>query len=105
MDSTFKAIFGVILYIAILLAVGAFGIGGAGASDAIDLPTLAIAHGTVLPMTANGAALRDMTVILHDGRIASITPSANGHAPDGAREVDGRGKWLMPSLTDAHVHL
>jgi imidazolonepropionase-like amidohydrolase len=34
----------------------------------------------------------------------SQTPVAGGDA-DGVKEIDGKGRFLMPGLTDAHVHL
>lgn len=67
-------------------------------------PPLIIEHVTVEPMTADGAVLRDMTVTIRDGRIAAIAPSASA-APAQGLHVDGAGKFLMPGLTDMHVHL
>jgi imidazolonepropionase-like amidohydrolase len=67
---------------------------------------LAIEHVTVLPMTATGATeVQDATVLIRDGRIAVITPAAQASIPQGARRINGSGKWLMPGLTDMHVHL
>jgi imidazolonepropionase-like amidohydrolase len=45
----------------------------------------------------------DATVFLRDGRIESVRPRAR--VPIGMRSVDGRGKFLVPGLVDAHVHL
>ncbi len=42
------------------------------------------------------------TVLLADGRIASIT---TGSAPAGVRTIDLKGRWVLPGLIDAHVHL
>jgi imidazolonepropionase-like amidohydrolase len=68
-------------------------------------PPLAIEHVEVLPMTAGGTALYDQTVTLQNGRIARIESSVGATVGVGVRRVDGTGKYLMPSLTDAHVHL
>jgi imidazolonepropionase-like amidohydrolase len=65
---------------------------------------LVIEHVTVDPMTPGGAALADMTVVIRDGRIASVSPSASAPASPGMH-IKGAGKWLMPGLTDMHVHL
>lgn len=62
---------------------------------------IAIEHVTVLPMTADGVALSDATVVVDNGRIVSI----RGPVPAGATRIDGRGKWLIPGLTDMHVHV
>ncbi len=68
-------------------------------------PEVFIEHVTVLPMAAAGPEkLSDVNVVIRDGRIASIAPAAATSAPKGAKRVDGRGKWLMPGLTDMHVH-
>jgi Amidohydrolase family len=56
-------------------------------------------------MTADGSALRDQTVTLRDGRIIGIESSAAAQIGRGIRRIDGHGKYLMPGLTDAHVHL
>ena len=58
----------------------------------------------VVPMTSD-TVLRDMTVIVRDGRIASIAPASSARVPDNARRIDGRGKYLIPGLADAHTHL
>lgn len=68
--------------------------------------TLAIEHVTVLPMSKTSAQkIEDATVLIRDGRIASITPTAQASVPKSVRRIDGSGKWLMPGLTDMHVHL
>jgi imidazolonepropionase-like amidohydrolase len=56
---------------------------------------------SVLPMTTNGAVLRNATVVIENGRIVSL----QGPIPKGARRINGRGKWLIPGLMDMHVHL
>ncbi|RRA49180.1 amidohydrolase family protein [Acidipila sp. EB88] len=68
-------------------------------------PPLAVEHVTVLPMTADGAVLVDQTVLIRNGRIASIAPSAGTRIDAAVMRVDGTGKFLMPGLADAHVHL
>lgn len=51
-----------------------------------------------------GAPKEHATVVIRDGRIESV-----GHgkvkAPAGATEVDLPGRWLIPGLIDAHVHV
>ncbi len=47
--------------------------------------------------------LPDRTVFLDDGKIISITPDAG--IPEGVSTIDGRGKYLIPGLTDSHVHM
>ena len=49
-----------------------------------------------------GAVVRDATVVLRGGLIESI---GTGPAPAGLRAVDLRGRYLVPGLIDAHVHI
>ncbi len=48
--------------------------------------------------------LRDHTVVIEGRRIAAVGPAASTKAPDGATRVDGRGKFLLPGLTEMHAH-
>jgi imidazolonepropionase-like amidohydrolase len=67
-------------------------------------PTLAITSGTVIDGT--GAEPRPATTILVAGeRILEIGPDAEVAVPGDARVVDAAGKWVIPGLIDAHVHL
>jgi len=43
-------------------------------------------------------------VVIEDGRIAAVRPH-DDTAPLGAGDVDGRGRLLLPSFSDVHVHL
>ena len=48
--------------------------------------------------------LRDVTVVARDGLIESVS-RGSVRAPAGARVIDLGGRWLLPGLIDAHVHL
>src|SRR5829696_3843054 len=66
--------------------------------------TLAITGVTVIDV--GGAPSRaGTTVLVRDGRIQAIGTSDAVAVPRGATVVDGRGKFLIPGLWDAHVHL
>jgi imidazolonepropionase-like amidohydrolase len=58
---------------------------------------------TVLPMTGAGKTIAHARIEIADGKIAAISPMTK--APCLAPCLDGRGKWLIPGLTDAHVHI
>src|SRR5437773_5882669 len=45
------------------------------------------------------------TVIVRGDRIAAIGASTEVPVPGGATVIDGSGRYLVPGLTDAHVHL
>jgi imidazolonepropionase-like amidohydrolase len=65
---------------------------------------VAFVNVNVIPMTGE-RVLPDQTVVVRDGRIASIGPSKRTRAPKDALVVDGRGLYLMPGLVDMHSHL
>ncbi|MBL8139202.1 MAG: amidohydrolase family protein [Acidobacteria bacterium] len=70
----------------------------------IDAPVVALTNARVIDGT--GAAARDgQTLVLRDGRIAAVGPSATTPAPDGARVVDLAGKSVLPGLVMLHEHL
>jgi imidazolonepropionase-like amidohydrolase len=64
---------------------------------------VAIRNVTVIPMTGARPAARQ-SVIVRNGRIAEIGPSAQVRVPDGATVVDGTGKYLIPGLFEMHAH-
>lgn len=45
----------------------------------------------------------EASVLIDGERFAAVGASEN--APEGAEVIDGTGKWLIPGLIDAHVHL
>ncbi|HEX9936133.1 MAG TPA: amidohydrolase family protein, partial [Longimicrobium sp.] len=47
----------------------------------------------------------DATVLVRDGRIAAVGPAARVRVPAGTRQIDGRGRFLVPGLADMHTHL
>ena len=65
---------------------------------------LAVMHVSVLPMTSD-AVLEDQTVIVADGRICFVGPPSGVLLPLNTQIVDGTGRFLMPGLTDMHIHL
>ena len=58
----------------------------------------------VIPMDRE-RILEHQTVVVRDGRIASVGPAASARIPSDALRVDGRGKYLMPGLAEMHGHV
>ncbi len=58
----------------------------------------------VIPMTRD-TVLANRVVIVKDGRITSLDGAAAMRDLQGARVIDGRGKFLIPGLADMHTHL
>ena len=65
---------------------------------------LAFVDVAVVPMDVGGV-LAHQTVIVRDGRVASMGFATSIDVPAGAVVVQGRGRYLMPALMDMHVHL
>ena len=58
---------------------------------------------TVIPMTGAGPVARQ-SVVIRNGRVAEIGPSAQIRIPAEASIVDGTGKYLLPGLFEMHAH-
>ncbi len=70
----------------------------------VDAPVVALTNATVIDGT--GAAPRTaQTIIIRDGRIAEVGPSARVRAPQGARVMDLAGHTVIPGLVGVHNHL
>ena len=64
----------------------------------------AIVNLNVIPMEEE-RVLSDQTVIVQDGRIQKIGNASSTEMPTGARRIDAHGQFMIPALTDMHVHL
>ncbi|MCC6930999.1 MAG: amidohydrolase family protein [Gemmatimonadaceae bacterium] len=76
----------------------------ASAQPRPSAPTLAITGATVIDATGR-APIADGTVLIRDGRIAAVGAAAQVSIPAGATRIDGRGKYVIPGLMDANLHL
>jgi hypothetical protein len=69
------------------------------------------ANGPIAFVDVNLIAMADerietgRTVLVRGGRITSVGARVEVAIPDGATVIDGQGRYLLPGLTDAHVHL
>src|SRR5476649_514585 len=67
-------------------------------------PSLLLTHVTVIDGTGT-AAKPNMTIAIEGQRIAAIYADGSQEAPKGARVEDLSGRYVIPGLIDAHVHL
>ncbi|MBW8809816.1 MAG: hypothetical protein JF591_13490, partial [Lysobacter sp.] len=74
------------------------------AAPAVPAGSFVITDVTVIPLDTD-EVLRDRTVLIRDGKIAQISAPGARTRVEGARVVDGRGKFLVPGFVDAHVHI
>ena len=64
----------------------------------IAIEDVTIIDGTGAPPAAG------VTLLIEENRIRQIGPSGQVQIPSTARRINGRGKYLIPGLIDAHVH-
>lgn len=89
--------------VGIILCAAACGVDGdAGGSETDSVA--AVIDVTVLPMDSERHLLHQ-TVVIRDGLISELGPSAAVEVPASAERIDGTGLYLMPGLIDSHVHL
>jgi imidazolonepropionase-like amidohydrolase len=69
----------------------------------VEAPVVALTHARVIDGTG-AAAREDQTLIIRDGNIAAMGPSATVAAPAGATVIDLTGKSVIPGLVMVHEH-
>ncbi|MDP6607292.1 MAG: amidohydrolase family protein [Dehalococcoidia bacterium] len=79
-------------------------LGAALAATAAAQPSILVVRGATLIDGNGGAPVDDATVVIEGDRIAAIG-GVDLPVPDGARVIDGRGRFVVPGLMDMHVHL
>lgn len=84
--------------ITILIAAICFSASGFGQ---VEKGTVLIKNGTVLTVTKGTLANTD--VLIKDGKISQIGKSIA--LPQGAKEIDATGLFVMPGIIDAHSHI
>jgi len=82
------------LYAVLLLASGL----------SVQAETIVITGATVLDGTGS-APLENGLVLIENDRVAAIGTVGNIAVPTGAREIKAAGKYIIPGLMDANVHL
>lgn len=70
-----------------------------------DIPrgTVVLRGGRALTMKGN-EIINDADIVIRDNRIVAIGARGSVQIPVGAREIDVRGKTLMPGFVDTHYH-
>jgi cytosine/adenosine deaminase-related metal-dependent hydrolase len=66
--------------------------------------TYAFLHANVIPMDEESVML-DQAVVVQNGRISHIGDADQASIPDGAIQIDAEHQYLIPALSDMHVHL
>jgi cytosine/adenosine deaminase-related metal-dependent hydrolase len=66
--------------------------------------TFIFEHVNVVPMNRE-IVLSDFAVVVKGGKIKEIGLSSSIKTPEGATVIDATGKFMIPALSDMHVHL
>jgi imidazolonepropionase-like amidohydrolase len=90
------------ILIALAICAGSLPVQSWGAQPAADV--IAFIHAAVVPMDRE-RVLSDQTVIVANGEIVEIGPASAVEPPARARRIDATGRYLLPALSDMHVHL
>lgn len=69
-----------------------------------SVSTLAVRHATVINST-DAEPIIDGTVVAEDGKIVAVGPDAEVKTDAGTEELDATGRFVIPGLSDANVHL
>src|SRR5262245_52583813 len=77
----------------------------AHAADAVPRASIvAFVNANVVPMDAE-RVVSGQTVVVAEGKIVAIGPDGKVDVPPQALRIDAAGRYLMPALSDMHVHL
>jgi len=69
---------------------------------AADVPT-AFVGAKIIPIT--GDEISAGTLVIADGKIVAVGPTDAVKIPDGARQVDAKGRVIMPGIICTHSHI
>jgi imidazolonepropionase-like amidohydrolase len=76
----------------------------AGAHAAAPPAPVAFTDVHLVPMDRE-RILENVTVLIRDGRVTQIGETGYIDIPEGARVVEGRGRYLLPGLAEMHAHI
>ncbi len=65
--------------------------------------TIALRGATVITMQGDDV-IENADLVVTDNRIAAVGPRGSVTIPDGAREVDVTGQYIVPGFIDTHAH-
>ncbi|MEU6127472.1 amidohydrolase family protein, partial [Streptomyces sp. NPDC047123] len=78
--------------------------GTGSGSDSDTTGDLVIEGGTLLD-PATGEVTEDAVVVIADGIVRAAGRRGRTRVPQGAEVLDAHGRWILPGLVEAHIHL
>ncbi len=94
-----------ITFLASLAIISFFGCSQKTNTNTVETEVTVIQDVHVIPMKGEEQVLKNQTVIIKDGKIKDIGPSAKVKIPKGAKVIPGKNQYLMPGLTEMHAHI
>ncbi|WP_318210510.1 amidohydrolase family protein [Streptomyces sp. SJL17-1] len=90
-------------------ATAAAGDRGAASGRRVPGPTARVGHlviqgGTLLD-PATGEVTENAVVVIEDGTVRAAGRRGSVAVPQGVELLDAHGRWILPGLVDAHIHL
>ena len=73
------------------------------ASVGVRAERYAITGVSVIPMDQE-RVVSDQTLLVRDGKIERYGPAATTKVPRDAKIIDGKGRYVIPGLSDMHIH-
>lgn len=73
-------------------------------ASTLSAQTIAIAGGTVIDGTGK-APIPNAVVLITDGKVSAVGPAGSVKVPPSTRTIDASGKFIIPGLMDANLHL
>ena len=74
-----------------------------GQAGLVPQQSLVIVGGTLIDGTG-GPARADSAIVIEGDRITAVGTRGQVSTPSGARTIDATGKFILPGLSDMHVH-
>lgn len=93
-----------ILFLFLFLIFAAPTIQAAVPTDPPEDGVYAFVNVNVIPMDSE-RVMSNQTVVVVDGRITEVGEAGSVNIPNGATQIDGNGKYLMPGLAEMHGHI
>jgi imidazolonepropionase-like amidohydrolase len=94
------------LLIGLVLGLGRSSLAGQAGPASVDAATDAVVFVDVDVIAMDAERVTPgQTVLVRGDRIVAIGERGAIRVPEGALVVEGRGRYLLPGLTDGHVHL
>ena len=92
------------LLVVLCVAVIACSCSDGASSEAAPTSAVAFVDVNVVPMDRE-RIIEAQTVVVLGTRIQAIGPVDETEVPEGARRIEGSGRYLMPGLADMHAHV